>query len=373
MKLLHITASYKPAYIYGGPIYSVATLCEELVAAGHEVTVYTTTANGSNELQCEYEKDLKGVKVYYFKRITKDHSHLSPTLIIHLWKTVRNYDAIHIHSWWNLVSILSMVICLMRNVTPILSPRGMLSDYTINSSKLKRSFLKFLGKHLIKKARFHATSEAEFYEIKRHLPSATCEVIFNLVNFEKLEPLKSYQNDRIKLLFISRIDPKKGLEVLFKGLSLVSFDYTLTIAGTGEEAYLKSLQDQAVKLNIAKKIIWLGSVHADKFRLFAAHELLVLISYNENFANVVIEALSQGTPVLISDQVGLSSYVGDKKMGWTTSLDPEEIAAALTSIYDSPDQRSEVRLKAPGIIRNDFAAGKLLEQYIELYKRHEHT
>src|SRR3954454_18707741 len=87
MGILFITPSYKPAYCYGGPTISVSELAEALVAIGHNITVYTTTANGETELEVatEYATDVNGVEVYYFKRITGDHTHVSPALWRKLW------------------------------------------------------------------------------------------------------------------------------------------------------------------------------------------------------------------------------------------------------------------------------------------------
>ncbi|RME09021.1 MAG: glycosyl transferase, partial [Bacteroidetes bacterium] len=51
MKILQLIPTYKPAYVYGGPIFSVSKLCETLAAEGHEVRMLTTTANGPDELQ----------------------------------------------------------------------------------------------------------------------------------------------------------------------------------------------------------------------------------------------------------------------------------------------------------------------------------
>jgi hypothetical protein len=145
LKILHITASYKPAFIYGGPIYSLAALCEAVQAEGERlkadsvyelenttsIQVYTTLANGKEELsyQNKETKIVDGVSVTYFKRLTKDHSHFSPALLSHLWKTAKDFDVIHIHSWWNLVSMGAVIICILRGVKPIVSPRGMLNYF----------------------------------------------------------------------------------------------------------------------------------------------------------------------------------------------------------------------------------------------------
>ncbi|HTE01349.1 MAG TPA: hypothetical protein VK668_18815, partial [Mucilaginibacter sp.] len=82
MKILQVNASYKPAYVYGGPTMSVSKLSEQMVKAGCIVEVFTTTANGPVELPVVPDKqtNIDGVPVTYFKRLTKDHSHFSPAL-----------------------------------------------------------------------------------------------------------------------------------------------------------------------------------------------------------------------------------------------------------------------------------------------------
>ena len=147
MKIIQISASYKPAYIYGGPIQSVGKLCEILSvdkrlavdgnATVHELEVLTTTANGKNELDVITGVPIlvDGVPVTYFKRLTKDHSHFSPGLLLNLRKEIlhciqddkksdkddklntanqnlkgpprltdsppKEGSVVHIHAWWN--------------------------------------------------------------------------------------------------------------------------------------------------------------------------------------------------------------------------------------------------------------------------------
>src|SRR5216117_3478674 len=99
MKILFVIPSYKPAYIYGGTVVVSGLLAESLVKQGHDITVYSTTANGKTELNVEEgkEKIVNGVKVIYFKRLTKDHSHISPGLWKKTFRTVRHFDIVHLH------------------------------------------------------------------------------------------------------------------------------------------------------------------------------------------------------------------------------------------------------------------------------------
>ncbi|MCZ4244710.1 XrtY-associated glycosyltransferase XYAG1 [Pedobacter punctiformis] len=383
MKIFQVTASYKPAYIYGGPIMSVARLCESLAQnSTNELEVFTTTANGKEELKVAANESaiVDGVKVTYFNRLTKDHTHFSPSLLRNLRRKIKvatNKELIiHIHAWWNTVSILSCWIAKSYNIPVVLSPRGMLTNYSLNNrnSFSKRLIHKLIGKRLLEYCHIHATSEKEKNDVLEIIQPKGIEVIYNQVNLPNtpvsltdllVEPLPIF-----KLIFLSRIEEKKGLELLFKALSDLSINWTLTIAGSGETAYIEYLKAESVRLNIDKKIVWAGQISNDeKFKLLAAHDLMVLTSYNENFANVVVESLSVGTPVLVSEQVGLANYVRDNDLGWITTLHTDNIKQQITEACNAQSKRLEIKLKAPALVNTDFDSAVLVEKYLDLYNR----
>lgn len=391
MKLIHITASYKPAYIYGGPIQSVAKLCEALIAPkikpsttrAVDLEVLTTTANGTKELDVITDKPLlvDGVAVAYFKRLTKDHSHFSPKLLLKLRKEILHYNQddktiIHIHAWWNLVSVLSCWVAKWYEVPVVLSPRGMLTAYTQNNrnSFSKRLLHALIGKKLLQYCHIHATSEQEKQDILKIITPKSITVIPNLVNipasFNGSGPaVAQYETSVFRLIFLSRIEEKKGLELLFDALSLLEINWQLTIAGSGTDEYVNSLKLKTEKLNINGRINWAGQVgNENKYHLMAQHDLLVLTSFNENFANVVIESLSVGTPVLLSDQVGLSDYVINNQLGWVTTLDINSITENLLTAFFQPEKREMIRQSAPTIIKRDFNDQVLAGRYLQLYK-----
>lgn len=396
MNIIQIIAAYKPAYIYGGPTMSVAKLCENLIknqdlAANNrdtfELKVFTTTANGKEELKVTPNKStiVDGVNVTYFKRLTKDHTHFSPALLGALRKEILSYAqnnkslVIHIHAWWNLVSIFSCVIAKWYSVPVILTPRGMLTAYTSTNrnSFYKRIIHAFWGKSLLKYCHIHVTSEKEKKDVLSIITPKSITVIPNLVELEQEQKTKiKAQKDLnisinpFKLIFLSRIEEKKGLELLFEALSSLPFTWNLTIAGSGEERYVKSLKQKAESLNLDQKISWLGQIEKDyKFELLANHDLMVLTSYNENFANVVIESLSVGTPVLLSNEVGLANYVEEKELGWITDLTPKKIKEQLIKAFESKNSRTIIRETAPQMIIEDFDSKILIKKYFTLYSQ----
>jgi len=397
---------------------SVAKLCEaigglEVRGLGVEkfrdieIEVFTTTANGKTELAVVpgEGQTVDGIRVTYFKRLTKDHTHFSPALLLGLRKEILRSKkkppstlpnsrdkhprgehtlVIHIHAWWNLVSILSCWVAKWYNVPVVLSPRGMLTEYTLSNRNVgfKSIIHSLIGKSLLRYCHIHATSEKEKEDVLKFIKPKSITVIPNLVSLDQQSSnltIKQFsqqlsnsttQQALFNLIFLSRIEKKKGLELLFEALAKFDVDWSLTIAGSGEEEYVEGLVVRIEGLGISDRINWVGQVkNEDKFKLLAEHDLMVLTSYNENFANVVIEGLSVGTPVLLSKEVGLADYVVEKNLGWITALSTDSIKEKLNEAYLDIATRQKVRVQAPQIIESDFNDVALVKRYIKLYEQ----
>lgn len=354
---------------------SVSMLCEQLVKAGVYTEVFTTTANGKTELDVIPGQPgmVDGVTVIYFKRVTKDHSHFAPALLKTLWKEVRNFDAVHIHAWWNLVSIFSCLVAIMRNVPVLLSARGTLSPYSFQNKNIgpKWAIHNLLGKRLLNKCHFHVTSERECEAI---LKIVHPQSITTLPNFVKLPEHKLAgkiaPSDALKLLFFSRIEEKKGLDILLNALKAVSAPYSLTVAGDGDENYVKSLKTVAANNKIEDKVNWIGFHNENKFDLLRQHDLFVLPSYDENFGNAVIESLGVGTAVLVSEHVGLAGYVKKNNLGWICRTSEQSISNAINDIAENhKDDLNRIGKVAPDVIFDDFNDDNLVKKYIDMYNK----
>ncbi len=377
MRILFITPSYKPAYIYGGTVVVIPLLAESLVLLGHEVTVYTTTADGSSELPVTPNKSVMvdGVTVYYFNRITKDHTHVSFALWRHLQATADSFDIVHIHSWWNILVLGAAWICKKKNIKPVLSPHGMFSDYIMNTNNttLKRLLHRLWGKKLLDNTELHVSTQMEWSESQKMIPNWKGMIIPNLVSLPSGE-FKRKENDVFTIGFLSRIDPKKGLDILIHALSKVNFRYRLIVAGEGEKKYVHQLKALSKALGIQHCIEWVGWKNGvDKFDFLARLDLFALTSHSENFAIVVIESLSVGTPVLISYEVGLASYVQQYGLGWLTGLDIQNITSELQKANYNSNNRKNIELISPQLIKEHFNKLELAKQYVNLYVKSSYT
>lgn len=353
---------------------SVSQLAQNIAKYGNcSVSVYTTTANGKTELDITPNSVhyINGVQVTYFKRITKDHSHFSPALYIALWKNIHTFDYIHLHAWWHLVSVISALICVLKGKKFILSPRGTLSAYSFNNrtSFLKKIFHQCIGKPLLLKANFLLTSKNEETEIKLLLnESIKTFVLPNFVKIANSLPLQLPDFSNLKLLFLSRIEEKKGIEFLLNALENLTISYQLTIAGTGEVTYIEKLKKLAKNLDIEQNLNWIGQVSNDeKFEILNKHHLLVLPSYNENFANVVIESLSVGTAVLITPNVGLADFVKKNDFGWLCQQSLNDIKIKIENIYTQIEKLKKIKDTAPSFINNQFDEKSLSNKYVTYY------
>lgn len=374
MRILHVVPSYKPAFIYGGTITAISILCESQAALEHDIQVFTTTANGAAELEVIPGEvvEVDGVAVRYFKRWTKDHSHFSPALLHQLWKQAKQFDAIHLHSWWNLVTMPAVFVCWLRGVKPLFSPHGMLSEYSFGQRKkgLKEIFHRIVGRFLLRNTILHATTQQEVEEGTQMIPDWEYKVVSNIVE------LPAHKNHRkvpinpvFQIVFLSRIDYKKGIHLLLDALSQVSFPFQLQLAGKGVEAYELELRQQIVALELEEKVNWLGWMSGEaKYELLAQADLFALTSYNENFAIVVVEALAMGTAVLVSNKVGLSNYVLANGFGWKTNLSVEAIVAHLEAAYQAQQKRTTIRHTAPEKVYVDFSSSTIAKQYIAVYE-----
>jgi glycosyltransferase involved in cell wall biosynthesis len=371
MKVLFIVPYYKPAYAYGGPIVVISMLAERLVLLGHEVSVYTTATNGKTELEVEknIEQLVDGVRVIYFNKITGDNTYISLDLWKHLNKTTGDFDIIHIHTWWNFLVLGAALICKKKGIKPVISPHGMLSDYILyNRNVLAKKIVHgILGKKLLRNSWLHVSTGMEWEESKKIIETWEGRVIPNLVKLADKEFPKPV-NDVFTIGFLSRVDPKKGLDILIKALSKVDFEYKLVIAGSGDQSYINKLRNLSNKYGNSKNIEWVGWKGGEtKFEFLSQIDLMALTSHSENFAIVVIESLSVGTPVFISKMVGLFKYIADKDFGWVTDMNIENVTGDLNKLYQEKDRFIKINAEAPFIIKQEYEENTLADRYIQLY------
>ena len=255
---------------------------------------------------------------------------------------MKNNDTVVFSSICFLPNFFIAIAARLKRKKIVWSPRGELFDTAVQGSKGKRVYFALLnaliGKHIL----FHATSKAEKVVIRNFFPKSEVVIIPNYMEVPEKEEVES---DYLDLLYVGRIAPIKALENLISGLSLSKIfcqgTSKMIIVGGVEkqfEDYYRRLLKLIEKEGLQEKVVFVGSLTGkEKFKAYASARFSFLVSNSENFGNVVIEALSQGTPVVASKGTPWES-LSLAKAGFWIENSPEEIGKAVDRIIEQTDE-----------------------------------
>jgi glycosyltransferase involved in cell wall biosynthesis len=177
--------------------------------------------------------------------------------------------------------------------------------------------------------------------------------------------------DRLRLLFLGRLDPKKGIENLLDACAIVrqgkEVAFQLTVAGDGDKEYVRSLHRRIGDLGLADVVQLIGWVDGGaKASLLERSDLLVLPSHTENFGMVVAEALAHGVPVIASRGTpwGQLEEVG---CGLWVENEPKALAEAVTRAAGMPLE--EMGDRGRRWVSRELVWPTVAERMVDVYHR----
>jgi glycosyltransferase involved in cell wall biosynthesis len=370
MRILHVVPTYLPATRYGGPIYAVHGLAKALAAAGHEVSVFTTNVDGGTvsgvPLNAAVMRD--GVSVRYFAS-PMPRLYWSPAMRAALRREARGFDVVHLHSVFLWPTMAGAAAARRAGVPYVISPRGMLVPELIRrrSRLIKTSWIRLVERGNFRHAAaIHFTSRREWDDAARlAIPLPSPFVIANGIDLEEVRVADS-RSDYV--LFLGRINWKKGLERLIEALAGVP-NVRAIVAGNDEEHYTAQLQALAGRFGVLERIEFTGPVSGEaKRELLANAAVLVLPSHNENFGNVVIEAMGSGVPVIVTPEVGLSDAVLRAGAGLITSGEPEDLARSIHDLVSNPALARELGTRGRELVEREYTWPVIAAQMIQAYE-----
>ena len=142
------------------------------------------------------------------------------------------------------------------------------------------------------------------------------------------------------ILSVGALIPRKNHNLLIEALPAIP-GATLMFAGQGPSE--NALLALAIRLGVADRVHLLGNIpHDDLPCLFAAADVMALVSESEGLANAWVEALACGTPIVASDVGGIREVLKAPEAGRIVARDPEAIAAAIKDLLDNPPSRDAV-------------------------------
>jgi glycosyltransferase involved in cell wall biosynthesis len=361
----------------------IRALSQEISEAGCDIDVATTDDHGRDRVRIALGvgHQESGGTYRYFRRDLRFYT-VSISFARWMRKHVRDYDIVHVHALFSFPSMVAAVIARREGIPYVLRPLGTLSNW---SFEVRRPRLKWISFRIIEKkviagaAAMHFTSDRELAEARKIRPLPRPEVIPNPVLLTETDrrppPLSRFYPELAEtdyILFLSRLDDKKGLDLLLEAFALIHdhhSDLQLVIAGEGIESYVSSLRAQANHLGISNRVTWTGFAKGpQKFSLLQGARVFVLPSHSENFGIAAAEALALGVPVVVSDQVGLHPFVAQARAGLVTSLDIHEVAGALTKLIQDESLRREMGANARRLANSAFSPKGAAQSILSLYE-----
>ena len=391
LRVLHVITSLSRSQ--GGPAVALPLLARALFKTGVAVTVVTTDDDGRGKrLPVPLGVPIpgeEGATFLYFPKQTEFYRFSWP-LTRWLWRHVRDFDVVHIHALFTYTSTAAGWVARLRGVPYVVRPLGVLNHWGMQNRRrrLKRWSVRIVELPILRGAvRIHYTSKQEQLEAVRagagELSSVIIPLGIDTSAYRDLPAPAVFQArfpaavGRRIVLFLSRIDVKKGLNLLlpaFKEVSRRHPDSLLVIAGDGDPAYVAALRADGERIGLgAGQILWIGSVAGmDKRAALAAATIFVLPSYSENFGIAAAEALAAGIPSVLTDQVALAADAAQTDAALIIQCNVEALTEAIHQLLNDESLCKRLGANASRMAAERFsleAAGNSLKKLYETIRR----
>ena len=350
MKILHVVPSFAPCFSHGGVVNASYQIAKKQVEAGHEVSVYTTDSCKERlKFENNYNVDVDGIKVFYFKNISNTFKNKATidtphALIRYLKKTVSNFDIIHIHEHRHSLAIATHRYAMKNNIPYVLQAHGSVLPF-FQKEKLKDIFDKLWGFDILHDAsRVFALTEVEKEQyLKMGVSEDKIEIVPLGINLNEYNNLpckggfKSKYNikeeDKL-ILFLGRIHEIKGLDLLINAFAKIPNDNVrLAIIG-GDYGFKETLEKLIEENSLTGKVIFPGVLTGrDKIEALVDCDIFVMPSRYESFTTSGLEAMACSKPLVLTKNNHIHTWVRDNT-GLVCEFRDDDLAECLKRLLN---------------------------------------
>ncbi len=335
-KFLHVVPSLHPDD--GGPSRSVTQLTDAMSAVPGDCIISLMTQSLIKEPIIPSKSHSVERQIVHNRSRMVNRSGLSLRKRIKCDTLNGGVALIHSHGLWLPANHWACSVARQFDLPLIIQPRGMLEPWALGHHSFKKSLASYMfqTRDLMSAQAIVATSDAEYESVRSLGYKCPIAVIPNGIDITESRFLERVsRNDSLnrvrKVLFLSRIHPKKGLMNLIAAWGMVKpVGWRLQIAGPDESGHLKEVMSSAVEYGIDADIDILGPIDGvAKEDVYNEADIFVLPTFSENFGLVVAEALSHGLPVITTVGAPWADLV-EYRCGWWVDIGVTPLANALS-------------------------------------------
>jgi glycosyltransferase involved in cell wall biosynthesis len=386
MKVLHIASSLDPER--GGPTKVIVELTGSLREKGIDVFIYAP----SYQVKTIETYDIDGVAVTTFPTdsISKIWPFHSFSFTGALKKEIGNFDLIHIHEIWHHPEFVCYKTAQKIRKPYLITIHGALDSPCLNYKACKKKIYSTLiqKKILREAAAIHATNENEVQSITDYTDNKNIFCVpngLNVADYEnlpdksELETLYSQVKGKKVILFLGRIHPKKGLDILAKAfgkIARIKSNICLLIVGPDNNNYQRKIGKILSSENVLDKAVFTGTLTgAKKLASLSGSNVFVLPSHSEGFGMSILEAMICGLPVVITKECHFPEV---KKMqaGKIINGNVDELAEIILELLDNPDLCRRMGDAGRQLVKDkytwDQAANMMIDHYEEILRNHKY-
>lgn len=347
-----VTTIVRDASLFGGGMANVACpLHSALHAQGWNVAFVC----GNGEADANSASYVVGLTGRGFREL--------PASVMH--------SVVHIHGIWTPFEFRAFQEARRRHATIVMSPHGALERWAFNHKPLKKRLAWWIyQRRLLQSANLIVVNSAQERQRLRELglkpPIATIPNGVDLDGFP--EHCVTQQRERV-VLFLSRIDPKKGIPDLIEAWRSLTerHGHRLHIHGHGDPAYVERIKG-IIAASCCEDIALMPPIFGpERWDVFTRASIYVLPSYSENFGITIAEALTSGLPVITTRATPWECLVHEG-LGWIVENDVSQLRDALAAaIRLEPFKLEGLRLKAQAYASQHFGWAAIAQRYAEAY------